>query len=92
MDTVISIISQLGFPVAAAVAVFWFGIKFIENQLKQYADREQKLIAAYNANEDRFMAQLDKFSQILTDFNVTLNKIDARLEYLEKNFGEKFKD
>ena len=84
MEEVINIISTLGFPIFVAVALFYFATKFIESQMKQYAEREEKLIEAYKANEDRYTAQIDKFSEVLRDFNVTLTKIDARLELLEK--------
>lgn len=84
MEEVINIISTLGFPIFVAIALFYFATKFIESQVKQYAEREEKLIEAYKANEDRYTAQIDKFSEVLRDFNVTLTKIDARLELLEK--------
>ena len=86
MEELINIISTLGFPIATAIGVFYFATKFIESQVKQYADREDKLISAYKANEDRYTAQLDKFSETLNNFNITLTKIDARLENLEKHF------
>lgn len=84
MDEIMNLISTVGFPIAISVAIFYFAIKFIESQVKQYTEREEKLIAAYKANEDRYTAQLDKFAAILQDFNVTLTKIDGRLEALEK--------
>lgn len=84
MEEVINIISTLGFPIFVAIALFYFATKFIENQMKQYAEREEKLIEAYKANEDRYTAQIDRFSEVLRDFNITLTKIDARLELLEK--------
>ena len=89
MEEIINLVSTLGFPIAVAVAVFYFGIKFIEGQVKQYAEREDKLIAAYNANLDRFTSQLDKFSDILQDFNTTLTRIDTRLEQLEETINKK---
>lgn len=84
MDELMNLISTVGFPIAIAVAMFYFAIKFIESQVKQYSDREDKLIAAYNANEDRFSKQIEKFNEILNNFNITLTKIDGRLEALEK--------
>ena len=86
MEEAINLISTLGFPIFIAIAFFYFATKFIESQVKQYAEREEKLIQAYKANEDRYTAQLDKFSEILCDFNVTLTKIDSRLEFLEQHF------
>lgn len=84
MEDVINIVSTLGFPIFIAVAVFYFATKFIESQMKQYAEREEKLISAYKSNEDRYTTQLDKFSEILQDFNITLTRIDTRLQQLEK--------
>lgn len=90
MDEIINVISTLGFPVFVAVALFYFAIKFIETQIAQYAEREVKLIEAYKTNEERYSAQLDKFTESLNNFNITLTKIDSRLEALEKavNKGE----
>lgn len=84
MDDVLNFVSQLGFPIAISIAMFYFATKFIESQVKQYSDREDKLITAYNANEDRFSKQIEKFNETLNNFNVTLTKIDSRLEALEK--------
>jgi len=84
MEETVNIISTLGFPIFVALALFYFATKFIENQMKQYAEREEKLIEAYKANEVRFTAQLNKFTEILNNFNITLTKIDTRLEALEK--------
>lgn len=79
MEEIASIISTIGFPVFVAVALFYFATKFIETQVAQYAEREVKLIEAYKANEERYSAQLDKFTESLNNFNITLTKIDARL-------------
>lgn len=84
MDEIMNLISTVGFPVAISVAMFYFAIKFIENQVKQYADREEKLIAAYNSNEDRYTLQIDRLTETLNNFNITLTKIDGRLETLER--------
>lgn len=84
MEEAMNIISTLGFPVAASIAMFYFATKFIENQIKQCAEREDKLVSAYKTNEDRFTTQIDRLTETLNNFNVTLTKIDARLEALEK--------
>lgn len=84
MDEFISIISQLGFPIAVAIGIFYFATKFIEGQVKQYGEREDKLIQAYNLNLDRFTSQIDRFNETLSNFNITLTKIDARLQVLEE--------
>ena len=73
MEEIVSLISSLGFPVGIAVIAFYFYTKFVGEQMEAYAKREEKLTA-----------QLDKFSESLNNFNVTLTKIDTRLEYLEK--------
>lgn len=84
MDELMNLISTVGFPIAISIAIFYFAIKFIEGQVKQYTEREDKLITAYNANEDRFSKQIEKFNETLNNFNITLTKIDGRLEALEK--------
>lgn len=84
MEDIVNVISTLGFPIATSIAIFYFAIKFIEAQVKQYSQREEKLIEAYKANEDRYSKQLDKFAESLNNFNITLTKIDSRLACLEE--------
>lgn len=84
MDEVVNIISTLGFPIATTIGIFYFATRFIEAQVKQYNDREDKLIEAYNVNLTRFTSQIDRFNETLNNFNITLNKIDTRLAVLEE--------
>jgi hypothetical protein len=84
MEDIVNVISTLGFPIATSIAIFYFAIKFVEAQVKQYSQREQNLIEAYKANEDRYAKQLDKFAESLNNFNITLTKIDSRLAWLEE--------
>lgn len=39
------------------------------------------------AREERLNAQIDKFTLILTNFNVTLNTINDRLTFIEEKIG-----
>lgn len=84
MEEIINVISTLGFPIACAVALFFFYTKFIEKQMDECAKREEKLLAEGREREDRYASQLDKFADSLNNFNLTLTKIDTRLETLEK--------
>ena len=84
MEEVVNIISTLGFPIACAVALFYFYTKFINQQMENYAKREEALMVESRAREERFGTQLEKFSESLNSFNLTLIKIDTRLEELEK--------
>lgn len=84
VDEVINLVSSLGFPIAISIAVFYFYTKFVNDQMAACSKREESLLAESRAREDKLTAQLDKFSESLNNFNITLTKIDTRLEYLEK--------
>lgn len=89
MEEVINIISTLGFPVAVAVAAFYFYTSFVKEQMAAYSKREEALLEESKKREEKYAAQLDKFTESLNNFNITLTKIDTRLEYLEKQIANK---
>lgn len=89
MEEVINLISTLGFPIAIAVAAFYFYTAFVKDQMAAYAKREEALLEDSKKREDKYTAQMDKFSESLNNFNLTLTKIDTRLEYLEKQISNK---
>lgn len=84
MEEIVNLISTLGFPIAVAVAAFFFYTQFVKEQMAACAKREEALLAESRSREDKLTAQLDKFSNSLNNFNITLTKIDTRLEFLEK--------
>ena len=84
MEEIVNLISQLGFPIAVAVAAFYVYAKFVSAQMDQCAKREEALMQQSQVREEKLAAQLDRFTETLNNFNVTLTKIDTRLEIIEK--------
>ena len=91
MEEIVNLISSLGFPVAIAVSVFYFYTKFVGEQMDACAKREAALMDESRTREDKLTLQLDKFSESLNNFNLTLTKIDTRLEWLEKQIAKEDK-
>ncbi len=89
MEEVINLISTLGFPIAIAIAAFYFYTAFVKDQMAAYSKREEALLEESKKREEKYAAQLDKFTESLNNFNITLTKIDTRLEYLEKQIANK---
>lgn len=72
MEAVVTLIQTLGFPIACVIALGFFVYKIY------LTEKEEG-----NVREERLYAQLDKFSDSLTNFNATLIKIDTRLSIIE---------
>lgn len=84
MEDIVNVISTLGFPIFTTVALFCFCVKYLDKQVENNNKREAQIISACNAREERFSQQIDKLADTLNNFNITLTKIDSRLEVLEK--------
>lgn len=84
MEDIINAISTLGFPIACAVAAFYVYAKFVSKQMDACTKREEQLLKQSEVREEKLAGQLDKFSDTLNNFNITLTKIDARLDAIEK--------
>lgn len=84
MEDLVNVVSTLGFPMAIAIAAFFIYYKFVEKQMDACAKREETLMAQSNEREEKLGKQLDKFADALNNFNVSLTKIDTRLEIIEK--------
>lgn len=84
MEDIVSIVSTLGFPMAIAIVAFFVYYKFVEKQMEACAARENALMEQGKLREDKLSAQLDKFADALNNFNISLTKIDTRLEIIEK--------
>jgi len=84
MEELINIVSTLGFPMAIAIVAFFVYYKFVEKQMDACAKREEALMEQSNEREVKLSAQLDKFADALNAFNISLTKIDTRLEIIEK--------
>lgn len=84
MEDITSLISNLGFPIGISLALFYFLSKFLTAQMDASARREQALMDESKTREERYLIQMDKFSENLNNFNITLTKIDTRLASLEQ--------
>lgn len=84
MEDLVSVVSTLGFPMAIAIAAFFVYYKFVEKQMEACAQRENALMEQGKLREDKLSAQLDKFADALNNFNISLTKIDTRLDMIEK--------
>jgi len=84
MESVVTLIQTLGFPVVCVVALAWF-IYTAWNKLEAKNEKQiEQMSARCQAREDKLYEQIDKFNTTLNNFNETLVKIDTRLEYVEK--------
>ena len=68
-----SLISTVGFPIVCVIAMGFFFYKVWQHN----TEREDRIA-------EQQAAQMEKFSNSLDNFNVTLTRIDARLEAVEK--------
>ena len=89
MEDLVNIVSTLGFPMAIAIAAFFIYYKFVEKQMDACAARENALMDQSREREEKLGKQLDKFADALNNFNISLTKIDTRLEIIEKQIQEK---
>lgn len=74
--TLIELIPTLGFPVICVIALGIFMSKMWHDSNNRSYEREE-----------RMSKQIDRFGDSLDNFNITLIKIDARLEQVEKKLG-----
>ena len=72
LSVILEAISTVGFPIVIALGCFIFIYKIWTKE-----QEEQK------TREDKMFEQLEGFKQTMDNFNVTLSKIDTRLEVLE---------
>lgn len=79
--TLIDLIPSLGFPIICVIALGWFMSKMWTDNNSRSAEREE-----------RMSKQIDRFGDSLDNFNLTLVKIDARLETVEKKVGRRADD
>lgn len=80
MEQLLGLIPTIGFPAVCLIACGIFIYKIWRWQVEQH----EKQIAEYEKREERTLQHLNEFSVALNNFNVTLCKIDTRLEVLER--------
>lgn len=96
LETIITLISTVGFPIVAAIICAWFiyvcwkhNNTMIEKQNKEMSDKLQAMSDRCQAREDKMFEQVDKFNDTLNAFNITLSSIDTRLQYIERSVDKK---
>ena len=75
-NTIIQMVSSLGFPIVACGALFWLNMR-IQDQHKEETD---KITQALNSN-----------TKVMRELKTTLAEINARLDTLEREFVENYK-
>lgn len=86
IEAILSAISTVGFPIVMVAACAWF-IYVIWNKSQQDTQRMiSEITAQHQSREEKLYEQLDKFSNVLINFNATLGSIDARLSIIEQHF------
>lgn len=88
MESILTAISTVGFPIVAVIAVGWFFYQFWTKNHADMIRQMDQMAERCQAREDKLYAQLDKFSVVLNGFNATLASIDARLEVIEHRHKE----
>lgn len=88
MDEIVSIVSQIGFPIGVAIIAFYTYYQLVNNQLDASQHREDSLMEQSRLREEKFAVQLDKFSDVLNTFSTTMTKIDDRLAHIEKELDK----
>ena len=88
MESILTAISTVGFPIVAVIAIGWFFYQFWTKNHADMIRQMDQMAERCQAREDKLYAQLDKFSVVLNGFNATLASIDARLEVIEHRHKE----
>lgn len=73
-NTVIQMVSSLGFPIVACGALFWLNMRIQD----QHKEETNKITQAVNNN-----------TNVMSELKTTLAEINARLDTLEREVGEK---
>lgn len=73
-NTIIQMVSSLGFPIVACGALFWLNMRIQD----QHEEETEKITQALNNN-----------TNVMGELKTTLAEINARLDTLEREVGEK---
>ena len=83
-QTIQSLISTLGFPIACSIGLGIFVFKIWKAQREDNNAQIAKMSESCLAREERLYQQMDKYNEILSDAVETLAKIDTRISVLEE--------
>lgn len=76
MNELTTIISTVGFPIVACMGASYFIYQTQKEERKENQEREERLYS-----------QIEKFSEIMTNFNKTLSTVNERLTIIEEKLG-----
>lgn len=85
METIVTIIQTLGFPIACVIGMGYFIFNMWDRQTKEWQAQSDAMAERCQKREDKLYEQINRFNDTLNSFNETLIRIDTRLEVLEKN-------
>lgn len=83
-NQITQLITTLGFPIVCCGALGWFVYKVWKKQQDTMTAQYEAMAQRCLIREEKLYQQIDKFNDNLSNFNATLNRIDTRLETLEK--------
>ena len=86
LDTILTIITTVGFPIAAVIGCAFFITRMSKTYREDLTEQLEVQQAKADEREEKLYGQLNEFNKSLQGFNSTLVKIDTRLELLEKYY------
>lgn len=89
LQTIVDLISSLGFPIVAVIALGFFVYKISLLHRNDYNNRIQEIESSAEKRENKFYEQLSESREVLERFNDTLIRIDAKLESIERIMGNR---
>ena len=89
LQTVVDLISSLGFPIVAVIALGFFVYKISLLYRNDCNNRIQEIESSAEKRENKFYEQLSESNEVLERFNDTLIRIDAKLESIERIMGNR---
>ena len=89
LETIVDLISSLGFPIVAVIALGFFVYKISLLYRNDYNNRIQEIESSAERRETKFYELLAESNEVLERFNDTLIRIDAKLESIERIMGNR---
>lgn len=89
LETIVDLVSSLGFPIVAVIALGFFVYKNSLLYRNDYNSRIQEIESSAEKRENKFYEQLSESREVLERFNDTLIRIDAKLESIERIMGNR---
>lgn len=85
MESIVTVVSTLGFPIAACLGLAIFVVKMWERQQKQYENVITKIQESSKRREEELFVQLSKYNASLETITQTISEISIRITNIEKN-------